>query len=356
MIFAAHASVRFNAWLERRLFALSRELAAAIGPDLVAVILGGGYGRGEGGVHMLCGRERPYNDLDLFVVMSGARAWPHLTLERLARHRTPDLGVPVDVGRPLTVPELGRWPAWLMWHELLHGHAVLHGPADVLTRHASDAAWGPPPAIEATRLLLNRGAGLLWAWRTALGLEAGSDADFVRRNRYKVEQALGDALLIAGGRHRTALEGRADDLAGLVRDRPDLAPLVQQRTYRESLAFKLRPDGVSLAQPSAATLAEAAHRWTRVFLRVESERAGRAFPDAAAYAAWPSLREASPTASGAALNLARGVLLGRPSVRHPREAMYRELPLLLQGPAASSSPAAWGERGERFLAAWRRFQ
>jgi len=356
MRLAAHASARFNDWLGRRLHAVARDLAQAVGPELIAVILGGGYGRGEGGVQVQGGRERPYNDVDLFVVLRGARAWPHLTLERLARLRSRDLGVPVDIGRPLTVPELGRWPAWLMWHELLHGHLVLHGPADVLTGSASAAAWGPPPAIEATRLLLNRGAGLLWAWRVVRGVEIATDADFVRRNRYKAEQALGDALLIAGGVHRTALGSRAADLALLVHRSRGLASLVQERLYREALAFKLRPDGVSLAQPGEAALADAAERWTRVFLHVESSRSGRDFVDTAAYAAWPAPREASPGARAVVANLARGALLGRPSVRHPREALYRELPLLLQGPAAFPSLAAWAARGERFLAAWRRFQ
>jgi hypothetical protein len=356
MRYAAHASPRFNDWLEGRLGHLARELAGAVGSDLLAVVLAGGYGRGEGGVQVQGGVERPYNDLDLFVVLQGARRWPHGTLERLARLRAPEFGVPVDVGRPLTLVEIARWPAWLMWHELLHGHVVLHGAADILTRTASAAAWGPPPAIEATRLLLNRGAGLLWAFRVARGLERPPDPDFVRRNRYKTEQAQGDALLIAAGRHRTALAGRAPDLAALCAERADVARLVVTSAYGEALTFKLRPDAVPRGEPAREALADTAQRWLRVFLLVESERTGLVFPDAATYAAWAPPREAAPTGVDLVANLARGALLGRPSWRHPREALYRELPLLLAEAARPSPSVAWAPRGERFLRSWRRFQ
>jgi hypothetical protein len=356
MRYAAHASPRFNAWLEGRLAHLARELAGAVGPDLVAVVLAGGYGRGEGGVQVQGGVERPYNDLDLFVLLRGARRWPQGTLERLARLRAPEFGVPVDIGRPLTLSQVALWPAWLMWHELLHGHVVLHGEPDVLTRHASAAAWGPPPAIEATRLLLNRGAGLLSAFRVMRGLERPSDPDFARRNRYKAEQAMGDALLLAAGRHRTALAGRAADLAALGAARADVARLVVPSAYGEALTFKLRPDAVSRDQPTREALAETAHRWLRVFLQVESERTGLVFPDAATYAAWAPPREAAPGGVDLLANLARGALLGRPSWRHPREALYRELPLLLAEAARPSPSVAWAPRGERFLRAWRRFQ
>jgi hypothetical protein len=354
MILSSHASARFNGWLAGRLGALACDLGRAVGPDLVAVVLGGGYGRGEGGVQGVGGIERPYNDVDLFVVMTGARRWPQATLERLARLRAPDLGVPVDIGRPLTVPAIEAWPAWLMWHELLHGHVVLYGPPDVLTAHASAAAWGPPPAIEATRLLLNRGAGLLWAWRVVRGVDRPTDPDFVRRNRLKAEQALGDAWLIAHGRHRTALDGRADDLAALRREHPDVALRSDPHVYRQALAFKRRPDTPPLTQPGERTLAETAERWRTTWLHLEAGRTGRAFADAQAYAAWDGLREPGPSTAQRLANVARGVRLGRPSWRHPREALYRELPLLLRGPDAD--PADWAWRGARFLDAWRRFQ
>src|SRR5512133_3508140 len=36
--------------------------------DLVSIILGGGYGRGEGGVRIIDGKEMLFNDYDLFII------------------------------------------------------------------------------------------------------------------------------------------------------------------------------------------------------------------------------------------------------------------------------------------------
>src|SRR5208283_1906889 len=43
--------------------------------DLMAIILGGGYGRGEGGVFRSEVGEQPYNDLDFYIFLRGNRIW-----------------------------------------------------------------------------------------------------------------------------------------------------------------------------------------------------------------------------------------------------------------------------------------
>src|SRR6185436_123023 len=73
-----------------------------------------------------------------------------------------------------------------------------------------------PPA-EATRLLMNRGTGLLLAeQRLSSGLDS-TDADFVGRNIAKAQLALGDAVLTSFGQyHWSCLEraGRVQRLLG----------------------------------------------------------------------------------------------------------------------------------------------
>ena len=56
-----------------------------------------------------------------------------------------------------------------MWYDLLNGHIVIKGPSDILSAHAPAALKKTLPVIEATRLVLNRGAGLLWALRVVRG-------------------------------------------------------------------------------------------------------------------------------------------------------------------------------------------
>ena len=84
------------------------------------------------------------------------------------------------------------------------------------TIRAPSALHEPLPAIEGARLLLNRGAGLLWAMRVVQGHESPPDVDFVRRNYWKCALALGDALLIAHQRYSTPYSGRDEAFSQLV--------------------------------------------------------------------------------------------------------------------------------------------
>ena len=67
--YAGHASAAFNTRMQTWLTALSGDVRQALGENLTALVLGGGYGRGEGGVLLVSGEERPYNDLDLILIV-----------------------------------------------------------------------------------------------------------------------------------------------------------------------------------------------------------------------------------------------------------------------------------------------
>ena len=66
--------------LEARLRAICDQVSAgieAIVPPrkVEAVVLGGGYGRGEGGVLRTETGDQPYNDIEFYVFVHGARLW-----------------------------------------------------------------------------------------------------------------------------------------------------------------------------------------------------------------------------------------------------------------------------------------
>jgi hypothetical protein len=350
--YAPDAGPAFQAWMSAHLDDITADLRAVLGPNLIAVILGGGYGRGEGGVWQVDGQDRPYNDLDLFVVVRSRRAPLLRLLPALAHRHERRMGIEVDIGRPLTLADVRAWTPCLMWRELLDGHHVLHGPPEVLRGQVSAELMADLPVIEATRLLLNRGAGLLWALRVARRLDPTPDPDFVRRNRHKCEQALGDALLITYGQHRTATDTRVGALARLLSARPELGRVARLDAYRQALRFKARPGQVGMGQPGLPSLRQTAAAWIRTTLHVEARRTGIDWLTPLAYARWPGEREEQPTSPRArAMNLARGALIGELSLRHPRERLYRELPLLLAEPL----PEDWSARGARFLSVWRRF-
>ena len=122
---------------------LSGEVRQAMGENLIALVLGGGYGRGEGGVLRVSGEERPYNDLDLVLIVRRKSGLPWETLHAIQHKYAALTGIEVDFSRPLTVDDVRAWPHTLMWSDLLQGHRVLDGPADILTAQCSRSAIGP---------------------------------------------------------------------------------------------------------------------------------------------------------------------------------------------------------------------
>ena len=318
----------------------------SLGRNGVAVVLGGGYGRGDGSVVRHDGREYPYNDIDLVLVARHPRSVRHAPLlEICARYET-RLRAHVEFGRPVSPADIRRWSPRLLWHDLVHGHRVLSGDAGVITRNAPAVLAGPPPAVEGSRLLLNRGAGLLRALRVAEGVEAAPDADFVVRNAYKTAQALGDALLIAAGRYTPAMHkrlGRFDALEPLVTT--DV-----REWYRRALEFRLAPDRAprEIGEPEA--LRRLAAAWQQVFLQVECLRLDGDWRSLDAYTRWTGLREPEEhRLRKIPRNIARSLALGRVSLQYPREAVYAALPGLL----ASNAPVArWTADSEQLLNLW----
>ena len=135
-------------------------------------------------------------------------------------------------------------------------------------------------------------------------------------------------------------------IALILSGRYDLLP-----GFEQALRFKLRPDAVPTAVPSAAQLAALAKCWSAVFLHVESRRTGLSWPSVTEYASWTGLREGrEQSLAVAGSNLVRNAALGRVSAVHPREALYRELPALLAHEELRSHD--WVRRGTRALGVW----
>ena len=207
-------------------------------PGFAGLVLGGGYGRGEGGA---TAAHRLYNDLDLFVFLDAPEAaFPSFAqrLAPVAAAFTARLGVDVDFTLR-TAARLRRDGRRLMVQELLRGHVALD-PADfdlaawsgVRPRAAADL-----PAGEAARLVMNRGMGLEFA-RRRLAANGGRADAFVLRNLNKAVLGAGDARLIAEGRYAWRLDARE-------------AALGDDAAYARACAFKRRPPDDAAATSAA---------------------------------------------------------------------------------------------------------
>ena len=347
--FAPLARPPFDRWMAGELSQLTEETLDRLGSRLVALLLGGGYGRGEGGVLEVDGKQRPYNDLDLFVVVTDPRGVTS-DLAHVAHRAEARLGIAVDFSHPLTPGDIRRWECRLMWHELLGAHRVLYGAPDALAQHAPPGVAAAPPPVEASRLLLNRGAGLLRARRVALALEPPPDPEFVRRNAMKALQSAGDAFLIARGELPSTLTARVDALPDACVALPAPVQTAVVAGYREAVRFHFAPDRGKGAVADDALLTRATAVWLTAFLAVEEVRHARPFPDLTRYLAWRGAREPAGFSPRTwARNLKAALARRRWSFASPHEGLYRSLPRLLEAPPGA---AGWDAESASALADW----
>lgn len=212
-------------------------------PGFRGLVLGGGYGRGEGGVtqgHSL------YNDLDFFVFLEAPESsFPGLLkrLEPISQQFSERAGIDVDFTLR-TAARLRLDTRRLMVQELLRGHVVL-APDEFslmswagLSEYSADAI----PVGEAARLLMNRGMGLLMAARPS------ATGSFVLRNINKAVLGAGDARLVASGRYAWRLAEREAALGDAL--------------YSKACAFKRMPSEVPAA---VATWEEAREYWCAAY-------------------------------------------------------------------------------------------
>ena len=112
--FASHASREFNERLGEVIGRFTEDTKAALGDNLFALVLGGGYGRSEGGVLVVDGVEKPYNDLDFTLVVRDKRTVPFARLDEISEKYEHEIGIHVDFSRPLSAADVRSLPHWLM--------------------------------------------------------------------------------------------------------------------------------------------------------------------------------------------------------------------------------------------------
>ncbi len=275
-----------------------RSVTQQMGDDLQAIVLAGGFGRGEGGVlRRGDGTFHVVNDFDLELVY--AEPWGALAsklkvhlrhrraLARLAEHlaqmldmKQIDLSLRAAHSLAATTPRLADY-------DLRHGHQLLWGkqnPCNAMPAYKAEDI----PAFEATWLLRNRGVGLVLA---RLYLDQPGALQVAHHENFYIELnksalAMGDALWLLSGHYHVSYaqrKARFAELAGM--GFPDFAALAA--CYDQAAEYKLRPVAQPYPGQAPAPLWQAMARLhVRCFLWLESQRLQQALPALAAWQAW----------------------------------------------------------------------
>jgi hypothetical protein len=235
------------------------------------------------------------------------------------------------------------------------GHRWLLGDDSTFAgcEHHRDAAR--IPLSEATRLLMNRCSGLLFAReKLERGDFSAEDADFVCRNLAKTELALGDVVLMAFGRyHWSCLErGRRLRALGSADDLPWIEEV--RKRHAAGVAFKLQPYRSLLSRDALQEhFCEVSALALRSWLWLENRRLGCGFRSASDYASshtnkWPGTSSWRNWIANVRVFGPHGLLLPRHR-RHARERILNALVLLLWVRAETSQESTWKVRRELLL-------
>ncbi len=205
-----------------------------------ALVLIGGYGRGEGGVELRDGEERPHNNLDFLLISKGSgpgckapeKDRLSLALEPLrVRH---DVGIDIGV---VSETALKASPCLVMWHDMRFGHRTLLGDSQFvpsLTRFTVERI----PSWDICNLLVNRGTLLVI---NDLLLEAGTwstpTARTVIRHAMKAIIGYGDALLYFNGRYHWSYVEKQSRMQKFI-----AAPSGFRQLYDTAIEFRFSPD------------------------------------------------------------------------------------------------------------------
>ncbi|MDD3153853.1 MAG: hypothetical protein PHS41_03225 [Victivallaceae bacterium] len=243
----AIADAGAEAMLRAELSRLSGEIASLPeAGEIDAVVLGGGYGRGAGGLQKdVPDRIGLCNDLDFFVftntVDPATLHTINTKLEAIAAASRARLAVDVDFAPARKLKKESEFVRSLMFWELLAGHEVIFGSEAVFAPFAAPD-FGSVPMAEAERLLLNRGTGLLLAWKRRQSKQTpdAADLEYIARNIHKAVLGALDARLIVEHRYCFQIEDRAallreEGCEGAVR-------------YAEAVAYKFMPRQYELAE------------------------------------------------------------------------------------------------------------
>lgn len=350
-LYSVRGSGAFDARLDRDFAHVVHALAQSEDAALCrALVLIGGYGRGEGTPLIVDGGQEPFNDYD-FVVVSVAMSRCHrnvvqIRLRRLEQQLSRDLGLPVDL-QLYPANGLPRAEFSLLNYEMKYGHKVVWGDSSVLEA-MPDYPHDRIPLSEGTRLLLNRGKLLLdvrRALRTGRALSAEERLRFAKF-LFKAQLAFGDCALLMSRAYDLRYTIKKERIAGpLAPDVPDAAFLIER--YRNAIERKEWGDFAFLSDyPLAGEFERIRQYYLRFFAWYESARAKGVAAERAALGApaIPAPDDAAPwkaavcnvQAFGASA-FAMGTALWR---EHPRARLYRSLPILLGDEPVDAAAAA----------------
>jgi len=344
--YSVYGSDDFHRYIDDVLNQIRKRLFEEISAHQIkALVLGGGYGRSEGGVWLDNGEEKLYNDLDFFVFSARLPYWTRAKLEnklnKLHQELSEIYGLDVDFSPIVAASKLPKTDISLMYYDLKYAHKVIYGNPHIMSNLPEFRAEDIPE-IEALRLLLNRGMGLFFAYEYICSQGWADQRDFILRNIHKAYQALAEAILIFEHKYHSSVLVRMN----LIEEISFSAYCSNENLKQlilESMKFKLLPHISPFSQSELLQLyQDALSSFRDVYFSLWALYFGS---DALSYEQYLQYlkRKRELQASRMIKNLLLNLrdlplraIVGKAGLMYPRERLYQALPYFLFGDYAPS--------------------
>ena len=256
-----------------------------------AIILGGGYGRGEGGVFIEDGNEKLFNDYDYFVFTKNQknRTSLHRSIQPISHKLTEKIGIDVDFSYPYPISILPKVPFYLFWLDLKFGYYTLYGKENLL-QAMPNFKYEELPAMEAAKLLLNRGTGLLLAENriNSERITSNEENEFIYRNLMKAVMACGDAYLIIHNIYHPSYLNRKELILQLKKEVEKIHEGFS-KNYTDAIDYKLKPIQMQFTRTEWEKLfSQIKSIYRKFYLLTFGSIAGKTFADFDEYLSWIS--------------------------------------------------------------------
>jgi len=323
---------------------------------LAAIVMIGGYGRSEGGyVFAADGTCEPYNDYDYFLVFDGVSRARVKRLVAALPCLDDAVGIEVDFF-PMLKQDLPGLDYSLMHAEMQSGHRVIWGDPDILLSMQA-MPLGDVSLGEFTRMMTNRGCLLLLNY-----LEPGRAelSKYINKNYL----AIGDMYLALANQYSLHYRDKRHSVHHLPIERR-LAD-----NFNRAIDIRFRPDEGTAWQ--LADLSCVTADWLQAFADLESRRLclsiwgdGNGSAKLQQGLGWTSYASRGLVKDQGCQQPVKNILRhlrhrvaclsGGSVLRHPREHIVSQLPLLLAQAASNKSEqqsSEWRERASALLGLW----
>ncbi|WP_372369495.1 hypothetical protein [Candidatus Uabimicrobium sp. HlEnr_7] len=199
-------TIKGSSELESKITAIMKEVVSTLKPLLPpknyrALILIGGYGRGEGGVEIQNGVQKPHNNFDFLLLTKNLSDNQKLknALDSAVVPLVKKYDIGMDIGM-IDYQKLRRSSRLVMWHDMYFGHKVILGAEDCISSLKKFASKNIVRQ-DIINLLVNRGTLLLI--NELLLQKCSLEDEVIRRliikHTVKAVIGYGDALLYFRG-------------------------------------------------------------------------------------------------------------------------------------------------------------